>query len=299
MLHTILILCAAFFRLKIEIGINSFEEVVGMYSERLSTFVSNPTMTNVLKEKSAAGEKSLGTFMELGGGGTIECLARGGFDYLIIDAEHGPFSVETTANHILAAEKSGITPLVRICEVSRSNILRMLDIGAKGIVIPNVNTVNQVREIVQYAKFAPIGQRGYCPTRTSCWGADDWAADGKAYMERCNHETLVIPQCETVGAYENIDEILAIEGVDGIFVGPCDLSIALGVPFEFDSAILKKAIVDVLNACKKANKFSFIFAGNVETAREYFALGFDSVTYSLDASIFAKACNQVVLSCKA
>lgn len=269
-----------------------------MYSETLSTFLSKPAMTNTLKKKITSSEKTLGTFMEMGGGGTIECLARGGFDYLIVDAEHGPFSVETTAMHINAAEESGITPLVRICEISRSNVLRMLDVGAKGLIIPNVDSVNQVHEIIRHAKFAPVGQRGYCPTRTSCWGADTWAADGKAYMERCNNETLIIPQCETLGAYENIDEILAVEGVDGIFVGPCDLSIAMGIPFEFDSPILKKAITHVLNACKKANKFSFIFAGNPEVAREYFDLGFDSVTYSLDASIFVKACNQAVLDCK-
>ena len=269
-----------------------------MYSESLSTFVSRPHISNALKNKFASGSKTIGTFMELGGNGTIECLARGGFDYLIIDAEHGPFSVETTAMHILAAEQSEITPFVHICEISRSNILRMLDIGAQGIIIPNVDSVEQVREIVKHAKFAPIGKRGYCPTRTSCWGADDWAADGKSYMESCNRETLVIPQCETVGAYENIKEILAVEGVDGIFVGPCDLSIAMGIPFEFDSPILMNAIKDVLEACKKANKLSFIFAGNPETARKYLSLGFDSVTYSLDASIFVKACNHEVMACK-
>lgn len=269
-----------------------------MYSEVFKKAISKPPIFNFLKEKIISGEKTLGTFMELGGDGTIECMARGGFDYIVIDAEHGPFSVETTMKHIITAEESHITPLVRICEITRSNILRMLDAGTKGLIIPNVDSVNQVREIIKHAKFAPIGQRGYCPTRTSCWGADDWAVNGKSYMERCNNETLVIPQCETVGAYENIEEILAMEGVDGIFIGPCDLSIALGIPFEFDSPILRKAILDVLNACKKANKLSFIFAGNTKTAKEYFNLGFDSVAYSLDASIFVKACNQAVLDCK-
>lgn len=269
-----------------------------MYAEKLSTFASKPQILNRLKDRSLSGDKTIGTFMELGGCGTIECLARGGFDYLVIDAEHGPFSVESTVKHILSAEQSGITPLVRICEISRSSILRMLDVGAQGIIIPNVENIEQVREIISHAKFGPIGKRGYCPTRTSCWGADDWAADGKQYMESCNRETLVLPQCETMGAYENIDAILALDGVDGIFVGPCDLSIAMGVPFEFDSPILKNAIKDVLKACKRAKKLSFIFAGSPETAKEYLSLGFDSVTYSLDASIFVRACNQAVMACK-
>ncbi|EPY2306194.1 aldolase/citrate lyase family protein [Clostridium sporogenes] len=173
-------------------------------------------MKNNLIRKIKNYEKTLGTFMELDGESIIECIARGGFDYLIVDAEHGPFSVEKTAQHVLIADKNDITPLVRICEISRSNI----------------------------------------------------------------------------------NKILAVDGVDGIFVGPCDLSIAMRISFEFDSPILKKAISDILDACNKAKKLAFIFVGSPEIAKEYFDLGFDSVTYSLDVSIFVKACNQAVLTCK-
>jgi len=269
-----------------------------MYDLSFSETIPVPAMKNKLKEKLLSGSKTLGTFLEMGGASTVECLARGGFDYLIIDTEHGPFSVETAADYIRVAEYGGITPLVRICEITRSSVLRMLDVGAKGLIVPNIHTAHQVEELVRLAKFAPLGQRGFCPTRVSCWGADAWAADANSYVKRCNDETLILPQCETAQAYENIDEILAVEGVDGIFVGPCDLSIALGVPFEFDSPKLKNAILHILDACKRANKQAFIFAGNPEAAREWFAAGFDSVTYSLDASIFVKACREAVSECK-
>jgi len=266
--------------------------------EVISTAAPSGSMKNKLKEKLVAGDKVLGTFFELGGASAVECLARGGFDYITIDTEHGPFSVETTMEYIRVAESNNITPLVRIGEITRPNVLRMLDIGAKGLIVPNIHTVEEVRELVRYAKFAPLGQRGYCPTRTTCWGADACIADAKTYMELCNQETLLFPQCETVGAYENIKEILAVDGVAGIFVGPADLSIALGVPLDFNSPKLRSAIVQVLDACKKANKFSLIFAGSAEAAKEWYALGFDSVCYSLDAAIFVKACKAAVEDCK-
>lgn len=269
-----------------------------MYSEKSNTFVSKSPIKNTLKEKTNLKKQTLGTFVEMGGRGGIECLARGGFDFLILDAEHGPFSIESIGQHIDTAELNNITALVRISEVSRSNILRTLDVGAKGIIIPYIESVDQVKEVIKHAKFSPLGQRGYCPTKSSCWGVDKWAEDGRKYMKLCNEETLVLPQCETLGAYENIEEILALEGVDGIFIGPLDLSIALGVPFELESPILQKAIRDVLMACKKANKLSFIFSSNPDKAKAYFTMGFDAVAYSLDASIFVNACKQAVDACK-
>lgn len=269
-----------------------------MYEVIAAEASSTTPMRNIAKEKLFAGNKILGTFFELGGASAVECLAKGGFDYIIIDTEHGPFSVESTMDYIRVAESNNITPFVRIGEITRPSVLRMLDIGAKGLIIPNIHNAEEVRELVRFAKFAPLGQRGYCPTRTTCWGADACIADAKSYMELCNEQTLLFPQCETVGAYENIEEIVAIEGVAGIFVGPADLSIALGVPLDFSSPKLKSAIMHVLEVCKKANKVSLIFAGSVDAAREWFALGFDSVCYSLDAAIFVKACKEAVLACK-
>ena len=139
--------------------------------------------------------------------------------------------VEFLTAAITAADAAGITPLVRINEISRSAVLQPLDYGAQGLIVPAVETVEQVEELVRYAKFPPVGNRGYCPTRDGGWGFDDESLQGtETYFARCNRETLLIPQCETQGCLEHIDEITAMEGVDGIFVGPFDLSIALGIP---------------------------------------------------------------------
>ena len=232
---------------------------------------------------------SFGTFFELGGRGAMEALARAGLDYVIIDTEHGCLSVETTADLIVAAENGGLLPYVRIGDIRRPNVLRMLDVGARGLIVPNIRSADEVRQLVEYAKFPPLGSRGYCPTRTTGWGADEWSKDVFAYMEECNRRCRLIPQCETREALEQIEEIAAIDGVDGIFIGPCDLSIALGIPLAFDSPILLAACERVLAACRRYGREAYIFAGNMSDAVKWAKKGFDSVTYSLDASVLIGA----------
>ncbi len=234
-------------------------------------------------------KKTIGTFFELGGRGAMESLARTGLDYVIIDTEHGCLSVESTADAILAAERGGLLPYVRIGDIRRPYVLRMLDVGARGLIVPNIRSLEQVRELVSAAKFPPLGSRGYCPTRTTGWGADAWSKDVMGYMAECNRRCKLIPQCETAEALEQIEEIAALPGVDGVFVGPCDLSIALGIPLEFDNPLLHRAIERILKACRDAGKESYIFAGNMTNAVYWANKGFDSIAYSLDAAVFINA----------
>lgn len=237
---------------------------------------------------------TIGTFFELGGRGAMEALTRTGLDYVIIDTEHGCFSEESTADLILAAERGGLLPYVRIGDMRRPYVLRMLDIGARGLIVPNIRSVEQVEELISYAKFPPLGNRGYCPNRTSGWGFDDWAADAGNYMAECNRRCKVIPQCETKEALEQIEQIAGLPGVDGIFVGPCDLSIDLGIPLQFDNPALGKAIERILAACKQNGKESYIFAGNMDDAVKWSQLGFGSIAYSLDASVFISTWRSLV-----
>ena len=237
---------------------------------------------------------SLGTFFELGGRGAMEALSRTGLDYVIIDTEHGCFSEESTADYILAAEKGGLLPYVRIGDIRRPYVLRMLDIGARGLIVPNIRSVQQVKELISCAKFPPLGNRGYCPNRTTGWGADAWSNDVLAYMAEANRRCKLIPQCETAEALERIEEIAALDGVDGIFVGPCDLSIDLGIPLQFDNPTLIDAIKRILKACQDSGKESYIFAANRKDAVRWAEEGFDSVAYSLDASVFIQAYQTLV-----
>ena len=245
---------------------------------------------NILKEKLSRGEKPIGTFLELGSASVVEALGRTGLDFIIIDNEHGPFEAESSAEFIRAAELAGLAPLVRVRETSRPAVLKLLDVGARGLVVPDVHSVEQVRMLIDFAKFAPLGKRGFCPSRKDGWGFDYPATeDIVTNMNYCNQETLLIPQCETAGCLENIETIAALPGVDGIVVGPFDLSISMGIPGAFDHPDFTAALKRILAACGKAGKFCMAFAGDRDRVVSGFRMGFDAMTYSLDARMLIQA----------
>lgn len=250
---------------------------------------------NRVLEKFEKGEPSIGTFAQLNSAQAVECLGRTGLDYVLIDTEHCMAHPGAVSAAITAAGAAGLTPLVRINEITRSAVLQPLDYGAKGLVVPAVKTVEQVRKLVEFAKFQPVGNRGFCPTRDGGWGYDEIALHGtEAYFAQCNREALLLPQCETAECLEHIEEIAAMEGVDGIFVGPFDLSIALGCPMEFDSRTMRDALERVQAACRENHKMSFIFCGGAEDAKKRAAQGFDSMTVGLDALTLIDAYRAVV-----
>lgn len=253
------------------------------------------TLHNKFREKTMNGERTLGTFHELGSEAAIELLAYAGMDYVLIDTEHGPFDVETTSRYIRAAKLAGTTPLVRVKDGERNSVLKMLDVGAMGIVIPNVQSVEEVKKVVEYGKYVPLGNRGVAPASGTHYWTQDYATQGLPhYFEHVNREQLIIPQCETVGALEHIEEIVATDGVDGIFVGPYDLSTAMGKAGQFDDQEVIDAIQKVVDVCKAAGKFSIIYGTSVENAKQRFEQGYDSVTLTMDALHFSNAIKQIV-----
>lgn len=250
---------------------------------------------NRIQEKFQKHELSIGTFTHLNSLPAVECLGQTGLDYVILDTEHSAADMGFLSTAITAADASGVTPLVRINEITRTSVLRPLDAGAQGLIVPAVETVEQAERLVRYAKFPPLGNRGYCPTRDGGWGFDAETTQGvDVYMDRCNRQTLLLPQCETVGCLEHIEEIAAISGVDGIFIGPFDLSIALGYPMQFDAPVMKDALECILAACRKYGKMSFIFCGDVQTAKLRAAEGYDSVTTGLDIAALVGAYRTMV-----
>ncbi len=252
-------------------------------------------MKNMVKAKIAKGEKVLGTFHEIGSATGVELLGYGGLDYVIVDTEHGPFDVESTQQFIRAANGAEITPFVRIKDGQRNSVLKMLDVGAQGLIIPNVKTVEEVEELVDFGKYFPLGNRGVAPTSGSKFWTADYASQGlDHYFKVSNEETLIIPQCETRECLENIEEIVAIDGVDGIFVGPYDLSTALGKPGQFDDQEIIDAIQHISDVCKKAGKMSFIYAGDIETSKKDYDIGYDAVCFGMDAMILMNAVKNIV-----
>ncbi|GFI61580.1 4-hydroxy-2-oxovalerate aldolase [Clostridiales bacterium] len=250
-------------------------------------------------KKIKAGENPVGTFFEIGSVTAAECLGRCGFDYMIIDNEHGTFEGESTIDAIRGAELSGITPFVRVREIARSAMMKPLDSGARGLIIPFVEKIDDVKNIVKWAKFSPVGTRGFCPSRKDGWGCDFPSNEPmERGMEYWNEEILVIPQCETADCLSHIEEIVSIDGVDGIFIGPYDLSIGLGIGGQFDNPDFKKALDRIKKACHDAGKFVIIFTMKPEAAHGYFDDGYDSVTVGLDVVYYIEACKQAAKTAK-
>jgi len=246
-------------------------------------------MSNPLKNKLQRGEKVIGTMFQLGGSIAVECLGVCGLDFFIIDTEHAPFNVESQRAFMMAAELHRILPLIRIKRISRDVVLSSLDMGAAGLIAPGVRSVEEVRQLIEYGKYPPRGSRGFCYTRTSDYGYGDIAADPEQYFLHSNSANLIIPQCETRECLEVIEEICAIPEVDGIFIGPYDLSVALGAPAQFDTPEFKMAIERIVYACQQNGKFVLIFCGDEDRASQYLCSGFDGVVFSSDINMLVNS----------
>ena len=231
-------------------------------------------MENRLSDKKAQGIPSYGTFTQLKSAAAIENIACAPFDFVVIDTEHQAIGTDLMASAVASAQGAGLTP--------------PLDAGAAGLIVPAVKTAEEVRQLVAYAKFAPLGNRGYQPTRDCRWGSSS-SFSPVSYMEEANRKTLLIPQCETRECLEHIEEIASIDGVDGIFIGPLDLSIALGCPLQLDSPVMAHAIERILKACRDNGKMSMIFAGDAAAARKLIEQGVDSVAVGADIFLLIHA----------
>lgn len=187
-------------------------------------------MKNRVKEKLRAKEQVFGTFLWSSSSTVVECMGYTGLDYVIIDSEHSPIDTEGAIGMINAAKLKGLTPFVRVKEVSRAAILKMLDGGAEALVIPCLKSVEEVRKVVEYGKYQPVGERGFAQSRQAGYGYEDYARDLQGYFEVSNSQTMLLPMCETATFLKDLEKIVKLEGIDGIFVGPYDLSVALGAP---------------------------------------------------------------------
>ncbi len=204
-------------------------------------------MKNILKDRIRKGEVIFGCFCGLAHPDVTERLSRYGLDYIILDGEHSPMSYETMRVLMQAMNGSSCTPLVRPPWNDMVTIKRVLDIGAYGLIIPWVSSKEEAESSVQACKYPPEGLRGCSPRRAGHFDLD--------YVRTANDEILIVVQIETARAVENIDEILAVKGIDGIFVGPEDLGLSLGFHGQaWGEARYMEAMSTIVAAFKKAGK---------------------------------------------
>ena len=204
---------------------------------------------NRTREKLENGETVLGCSVQSYRSMEIpRAFAAAGFDYVFIDMEHGSFDLETVHDMIIASHGAAITPIVRIGELLYSLAARLLDSGAQGIILPRVEDPRLLEEALSWMRFPPVGKRGYGvnPTMLSYE-----ARSFPEVIEHQNRETLVVVQFETARAMERADELLSLKGVDVAMVGPADLSIALGVPGQFEHPSMLKAMDGLIDKCTR------------------------------------------------
>jgi 4-hydroxy-2-oxoheptanedioate aldolase len=236
-------------------------------------------LENRVKAKLAAGEAAFGCFVRTPEPSLIEYVAMLGWDFLVFDAEHGTLQPRDVEDLCRAVEPRGTTPIVRVTTNDAPTILRFLDTGAHGLHVPWVNSAAEVERAVQSVKYTPRGIRGLAGSRASEWGINEPIGE---YVKRANRETLVVIHIETQDAVDAIDEYIAIDGVDVLFLGPTDLSQSLGHPGDLRHPDVLRAMERVANAVVGSGKTLGIYAGTVDMTREWLDRGARYFTTSLE-----------------
>jgi 4-hydroxy-2-oxoheptanedioate aldolase len=245
---------------------------------------------NKLKRKLQSGDVALGTLMATATPEFVEILGISGFDFVVIDTEHGSMPVEKTTNLIRAAELKGITPITRIRENDETIILRTLDVGTHGIQIPQINTKIDAHKAVEWSKYFPVGKRGVAIPRVIDFGMTDL----NDAFRQCNQESMIIAHCESKEGYENLDDILKIPEIDVIFLGPYDMTQSLGIPGQFDHPIILEIEEAVVRKSKEAGKAAGIFVADAAQAKIRAKQGYQYITIQMFETLVAKACKATI-----
>jgi 2-dehydro-3-deoxyglucarate aldolase/4-hydroxy-2-oxoheptanedioate aldolase len=235
---------------------------------------------NALRQALQEGKTVFGTMLqEVRSPGVVELMATAGFDFLFIDMEHGAFNLETVADHIKVARLAGLTPLVRVPDDEYHLVARALDAGAQGIMVPRVESREQVERIVPWTKFPGDGCRG-CSTLK---GHSDYRPEPlQEFTRHMNRENMLILQIERKAAIDDIDGLLSVPGVDAAIVGPNDLALSLGIDQDLADPLMSESIGRVVNACQRQGIPSGMHVGNLKALTEWMSKGMRFIVYSTD-----------------
>lgn len=230
---------------------------------------------------------SFGTWISSASVVVVDALKDAGFEWMMIDTEHSPVHSETLANMVAVLGTDGPTPLVRVGDVSQYLVKQALDAGARGVLVPLVNSEDQARQSVAFAKYPPAGVRGAAAAAASRYGTQLGP-----YLRRANEETLVGVQIETKQALENLDAIAAVEGVDLLFVGPQDLTLSLGLVDARGDPKVRDAMREVVSACERHGKIPGTLVVSPEEKRSALDLGFRFVSLAADVRFLLQGASE-------
>ena len=241
--------------------------------------------TNTLKKKLKEGEVCFGTFIRLGPA-AVEILGHAGWDFVVIDMEHGVFDFTNVEHMVRAARCAGITSLVRVPEPNPSYIMRVVDAGAEGVQIPQVDSAQMAKLVSQAARYFPGGKRGLC-SYVRAAGYSAIAPD--KHMATSNDEVLTVVHIEGEAAASQIKDIMETPGLDVIFLGPWDLSQSLGVPGRTKDPRVIGVMEKVITACKEKGIILGTFVREAEDAKRWIDLGIQYMMLSTDAGLLLRS----------
>lgn len=250
-------------------------------------------MQNKLKQKLKNGEKVIGTWAVIPSADVSEIISKAGFDYFIIDMEHGPASFETAIAQCRAANLYDTTPLVRVPNVDESYILRALDVGAGGIIVPQIQDAKSALKVVEYAKYLPLGNRGHSPF-TRAGGFSHIGAT--EVMQAANDQTIICLLVEGKEGIENLDDILAktAKNIDIIYFGLYDLAKSVGQPGNVDHPDVIEHVKNCAGKVSDAGVTAGILVNDIKKVPDFLKLGIKFFAYQNDTGILFHAVKNIV-----
>ncbi len=251
---------------------------------------------NRIKKMLAEGKKVVGTYIKSTDPAITEVICMSGFDFVIFDNEHTSMNKETMVNLIRASEIYDVPAFVRVRECNQPQILQALDAGALGVQVPNINTADDVVKAVKSTKYAPDGYRGFA-TSQRCIGYG-CAMGADEYIKLTNENIMTICYCETKDFYDNLDEILKVDGLDMIFMGPSDLSQAFGVIGDTNHPIVTGAMDTIIEKTLKAGKYVGTVASNGDMVNHWMEKGVNLLVMSSDLSLMNNCAKEYMAKVK-
>ena len=232
----------------------------------------------------------LGVFLQAASPEFAEAAAWAGFSFAAVDLEHASFGTETMVSLLRAGQAAGMAMLARVSGLDAAQIKKALDMGCDGIIVPNIDTAQQAARAVALGKFTPQGIRGACPGVR----ANRYGAGGSEYYEKANRETVVIPLIESPAGIENFNSILAVPGISAVFLGPIDLSVALGLKGNVGDPIVKDMLLSCVDKAHTAGVPVGALSMDSGFIVELFAHGLNFLAYGIDTILMYNHCRSIV-----
>ncbi len=238
-------------------------------------------------------QQTIGCWLSLGNAYSAEAMAKMGFDWVCVDLQHGLLDYQDLTYMLPAISNSDATPLVRVPWNEPYEIMKALDAGAYGVIVPMVNTLQEAERAVAACRYPPDGNHSFGPIRAALYG-------GRGYAAQANEHIACIAMIETQDGIANLEEIVSTPGLDGVYIGPSDLALALGLPPSGDNDIPEhaKTVKTILDACKTHGVAAGIHTSSLEYTQRYLNAGFNFITLGSDAGFMMRAAGQDLAAAK-